>query len=165
MTNIYIELPLIFNIPLKVVLFENIAILLTLNVVNPDTFNDDKQVELFCKVVLPVTYKLPNAVLLNNVVDVALRLDIFNVEFVDNEFKLLNIVVLVAFKLFIPNIELVDNEFKLLNIVVLVAFKLFIDNVEFVDNAFKLLNIVVDVAFKLFLIVSPLIYPCALDHF
>jgi hypothetical protein len=28
----------------------------------PLTFNDDKQVELFCKVVFPVTYKEPNAV-------------------------------------------------------------------------------------------------------
>ena len=111
------------------------------NVVVPDTFNDDTQVELFCKVVLPVTCKLPNAVLLNNVVDVALRLDILNVEFVDNEFKLLNIVVDVAFKLFIPNIELVDNEFKLLNIVVDVAFKLLIDNIELVDNEFKSVKI------------------------
>ena len=31
------------------------------------------------------------------------------------------------------NIELVDNEFKLLNIVVDVLFKLLIDNFEFVD--------------------------------
>jgi hypothetical protein len=63
-------------------------------------------------VVTPVTYKELNAVLLNNVVDVALRLDILNVEFVDNEFKLLNIVVLVALKFFIDNIELrkQDNE-------------------------------------------------------
>jgi len=106
-------------------------------VVVPLTFNDDKQVELFCKVVLPVTYKVLNAVLLNMVVDVALRLDIFNVEFVDNEFKLLNIVVDVAFKLFILNIEFVDNAFKLLNIVVLVAFKLFIFNIEFVERKFK----------------------------
>jgi hypothetical protein len=82
-------------------------------VVVPLTFNDDTQVELFCKVVLPVTYKVPNAVLLNIVVDVAFKLFIFNIEFVDNEFKLnlLNIVVLVAFKLFIYlMIEFVEKE-------------------------------------------------------
>ena len=107
------------------------------NVVVPLTFNDDTQVKLFCKVVFPVTCKLLNAVLLNNVVDVALRLDILNVEFVDNEFKLLNIVVDVAFRLDIFNVEFVDNEFKLLNIVVDVAFKLDIFNVEFVDKLFK----------------------------
>jgi hypothetical protein len=51
----------------------------------PLTFNDDTQVELFCKVVFPVTHKEPNAVLLCNDVDVALRLDILNVEVLDNE--------------------------------------------------------------------------------
>ena len=45
----------------------------------------------------------------------------------------------VAFKLLIDNIEFVDNAFKLLNIVVDVAFKLFIDNVELVDKLFKLI--------------------------
>ncbi len=40
----------------------------------PLTFNDDKIVVLFCKVVLPVIYKLENDVLLNIVVVVALIL-------------------------------------------------------------------------------------------
>ena len=48
---------------------------------------------------------------------------------------------------FIYNVELVDNEFKLFKIVVEVAFILFIDNAELVDNEFKLLNMVVDVVF------------------
>ena len=43
-------------------------------------------------------------------------------------FKLLNIVVEVAFKLLIDNVEFVDKLFKLVNIVVYVAFKLFIAN-------------------------------------
>jgi hypothetical protein len=51
--------------------------------------------------------------------------------------------VLVAFKLLIFNVDCVDNEFKLLNIVVLVAFKLLIFNVDCVDNEFKLLLILV----------------------
>ncbi len=34
----------------------------------------------------------------------------YNVEFVDNEFKLLNILVLVEFKLSIDYVELVDNK-------------------------------------------------------
>jgi hypothetical protein len=38
----------------------------------------------------------------------------------------LNIVIDVAFKLLIDNVEFVDNEFKLLNIVVDVLFKLLI---------------------------------------
>ena len=67
----------------------------------PLTFNDDKQVELFCKVVLPVTYKEPNEVLLNIVVDVAFKLLIDNIELVDNELRLLNIVVDVALRLLI----------------------------------------------------------------
>ncbi len=49
--------------------------------------------------------------------DVAFKLLIFNIEFVEILFKLLNIVVDVAFKLLIDNTELVDNEFKLVNIV------------------------------------------------
>ena len=107
------------NVDKHVVTFANVVVPLTFkddkwvdkpwNVVVPLTFNDDTQVELFCKVVLPVTYKVPNAVLLNNVVDVALRLDILNVEFVDNEFKLLNIVVDVAFKLDIFNLPTIPN--------------------------------------------------------
>ena len=46
--------PVTFNVPLIVVLFDNLVV--------PDTFNDDKQVEFFCKVVLPVTYKELNEV-------------------------------------------------------------------------------------------------------
>ena len=46
-------------------------------------------------------------------------------------------VVEVAFKLLIDNIEFVDKLFKLLNIVVDVVFKLLIDNIEFVDKLVK----------------------------
>ena len=101
------------------------------NVVYPDTFNDDNNVDAL------ETNKLEKLVLLNIDVDVAFKLFMDNVELVDNDVKLLNIVVDVAFILLIDNIELVDNEVKLLNIVVDVAFKLLIDNVELVDNEFK----------------------------
>jgi len=89
-------------------------------IILPTTFN-----ELFMVDALE-TNKLVKLVLLNNVVDV-------------------------AFKLLIDNIDDVDKLFKLLNIVVDVVFKLFIDNIEFVDKLFKLLSIVVDVALKLFI--------------
>ncbi len=58
-----------------------------------------EKVELFCFVV-------------NNVDDVAFKLLIDNIEFVDKLFKRLNMVVDVAFKLLIDNIELVDKLFK-----------------------------------------------------
>jgi hypothetical protein len=45
--------------------------------------------------------------------NVACKFVIFNLEYVDIEFKLLNVVVDVVFKLFIDKIELVDNEFFL----------------------------------------------------
>ncbi len=61
------------------------------------------------------TSKLENLALLNIVVDVACRFDIFNDEFVDKLFRLLNIIVDAAFKLFIDKIEQLDNEFKLLD--------------------------------------------------
>ena len=72
---------------------------------------------------------------MNIVVLVAFKLLIYNVELVDNEFKLLNVVVDVAFKLLAYNVELVDNEFELVSIVLLeVAFRLFIDSVELDQN-------------------------------
>jgi hypothetical protein len=109
----------------------------------PNIFNDDNNVDA------PETYKLVKLVLLNIVVDVACKFDIFNDEYVDKLFKfvivelpvkafiIFNNVVDVEFKLFIDNIVDVDKVFKLLNIVVLVAFKLFIDNIEDVDKLYK----------------------------
>ena len=82
---------------------------------------------------------------LKNVVLVALILLIFNIEFVDNEFKLENIVDDVALILFIDVVWPFTNP----NNVVLVALILFIDSTELVDNEFKLENIVDVVAFKL----------------
>ena len=61
------------------------------NVVVPDTFNDDNNVDAL------LTYKLEKLVLLNNEVDVAFKLLINKIELVDNEFKLVNIVVDVVF--------------------------------------------------------------------
>jgi hypothetical protein len=98
------------------------------NVVVPDTFKDDNNVEL------PETTNLLKFVLFNNVVDVAFKLLIDNIEFVDKLFKLLNIVVDVVFKLFTDNVELVDKPLTYPNIVVDVVFKLFTDNVELLIN-------------------------------
>ncbi len=75
-------------------------------IILPTTFNDDDNVDAL------ETSKLEKLVLLNIVVDVACRFDIFNDKFVDNEFKLLNVVVDVAFKLLIDKIELVDKLFR-----------------------------------------------------
>ena len=104
-----------FNDDIHVVLFDN--------VVNPDTFNDDNNVDEL------ETNKLVKFVLL-------FKLFIDNVEFVDKLFKLLNIVVDVAF------ILLIDVVWPFINpkYVVDVAFKLFIDNIEFFDKLFKLLK-------------------------
>jgi hypothetical protein len=74
------------------------------NVVEPDTFNDDIHVVELFNVVVPDTFKLLMLLMLmdllnylmiyvNNVVDVAFKLVIDNVELVDNEFKLLKMVV------------------------------------------------------------------------
>ena len=46
----------------------------------------------------------------------------------------------VAFKLLIDNIEFVDKLFKLLNIVVDVVFKLLIDNIDDVEKLLKLVK-------------------------
>jgi hypothetical protein len=54
----------------------------------------------------------------------------------DNEFKLLDIVVDVAFKLLIFNLGFVEILFELLNIVVDVAFKLLIFDIEFAEMLF-----------------------------
>ena len=124
----------------------------------PVIFNDDNNVDAL------ETNKLEKLVLLNIVVDVACKFDIFNAEYVDKLFKfvivelpvkefiIFNNVVDVALillidnvelvdKLLIDNVELVDNEFKLLKIVVDVVLILLIDNIEFVDKLFKLLLI------------------------
>ena len=60
--------------------------------------------------------------LLNIVVLVAFKLDIFKVEFVDSEFKF----VFILDKPVFPNAEFVERQFKLFNKVVLVALRLFI---------------------------------------
>ena len=122
----------------------------------PVIFNDDNNVDAL------ETNKLEKFVLLNIVVDVDCKFDIFNAEYVDKLFKfvivelpvkefiIFNNVVDVLFKLLIDNIELVDKLFKLvnkkpvslanwfilLNNVVDVEFNLLIDNVELVDNEF-----------------------------
>ena len=88
-------LPTTFNVEFIVVAL--------FNVVFPETFNDDNNVDEL------LTYKLVKLVLLNILVDVAFKLLIDNIELVDNEFKLLNVVVEVVFKLLILNIELVYN--------------------------------------------------------
>jgi hypothetical protein len=90
------------------------------NVVVPDTFKDDNNVEL------PETTNLLKFVLFNNVVDVAFKLLIDNIEFVDK-----------LFKLFTDNVELLDKPLTYPNNVVDVAFKLFTDNVELVDKLIK----------------------------
>ena len=79
------------------------------NVVNPDTFNDDNNVDWLD------TIKFVKFVLLNIVVDVLFKLLIDNIEFVDKLFKLLKVVVHVASKLLINNLELVEKLFKILN--------------------------------------------------
>ncbi len=111
-----IVVPDTYNDLFIVVLFDN--------VVKPDIFNDDVHVALLCSVVVPDTYhelfivvlfdnvvkpdifnddntvdapetnKLVKLVLLNNAVDVAFKLSIFNLLYVDNEFELLKIVVI-----------------------------------------------------------------------
>ncbi len=53
-------------------------------VVDPETFKVDTHVDA------PDTYKLVKLVLLNNDVDVAFKLSIFNFEYVEILFKLLN---------------------------------------------------------------------------
>ena len=88
-----------------------------LNVVIPDTFNDDLHVVALFNVAFPDIFN-----------------DDMNVDALETN-KLEKLVLL--FKLVIDNIELVDNEFKLLNIVVDVLFKLFIDKIEFVDKLLK----------------------------
>jgi len=116
--SIIVVVPLTLKLPIIFILFK---------VDCPETFKDDNNVDE------PETNRLLKFVLLKIAVDVAFKLFIDNVEFVDNEFKLLNVVVDVAFKLFIDNVELVEYEFKLLNIVVDVAFKLLINNLELVE--------------------------------
>ena len=96
----------------------------------PVIFNDDNNVDAL------ETNKLEKLVLLNIVVDVACKFDIFNAEYVDKLFKFVIV-------------ELPVNEFIIFNNVVDVAFKLLIDNIELVEKLFKLLKIVVDVLFKL----------------
>jgi hypothetical protein len=86
---------------------DELIVVALFNVVFPDTFNDDNNVDA------PETYKLVKLVLLKISVDIAFKLLIDKIEKVDNEFKLLNVVVDVAFKLLIDKIEKVDNEFKL----------------------------------------------------
>jgi len=112
----------------------------------PVIFNDDNNVDAL------ETNKLEKLVLLNIVVDVACKFDIFNAEYVDKLFKfvivelpvkefiIFNNVVDVALILLIDNVELVDKLFKLLNIVVDVLLLLLIDNIELVDKLFKLVN-------------------------
>ncbi len=90
------------------------------NVVDPETFKVDTHVDA------PDTYKLVKFVLLNNDVDVAFKLSIFNFEKVEILFKLVKMVVDVVFKLLMLKTELDDNEFKFVNMVVDVAFKLLI---------------------------------------
>ena len=70
---------------------------------------------------------------MNNVVDVAFKLLIDNVELVDRLFKLVSIVVDVKFKLLID----VVCPLTKFNNVVDVVFKLLIDNVELVEKLFK----------------------------
>jgi hypothetical protein len=123
-----------------------LKVIILFNVVVPDTFNDDKHVVKLFNVVVPITdnddnnvdapatYKLVKLVLLNNVVDVAFKLLIDNVELVDKLFKLLKIVVDVVFKLLIDNLEFVEKLFKLLKMVVDVACRLVIFNTEYVDK-------------------------------
>ncbi len=72
----------------------------------------------------PTHIRSRKLVLLNNVVYIAFKVLIDNVEFVDNEFRL-------------DKVELPVKEFIILNNVVDVAFKSLIDNVQFVDKLFK----------------------------
>ena len=169
---IHCEVPDIkFKLPL---LSKLNCVVLYFNVIVFDVFKKGfENVKLFCfpdnvlntdkpdVFISPTTLNELKLVLLNIVVDVACKFDIFNAEYVDKLFKfvivelpvkefiIFNNVVDVAFNLLIDNVELVDKLFKLLNIVVDVLFKLLIDNIELVDNEFKLLNVVVDVLFKL----------------
>ena len=113
----------------------------------PVIFNDDNNVDAL------ETIKLEKLVLLNIVVDVACKFDIFNDEYDDklfrfvivelpvNEFIIFNNVVDVEFKLLIDKVDDDDKLFKLLKILFDVLFKLLIDNTEFVDKLFKLLLI------------------------
>ncbi len=83
------------------------------NVVTPETFNDDIHVVTLFHLVVPATFhddknvdapetnKLVKLVLLNIVVDVNCKFEMFKFVNVDNEFKSLNIVVDVLSKLLI----------------------------------------------------------------
>ncbi len=96
-----------------------------------------EKVKLFCFV-------------LNIVVDVACKFDIFNdendekffklviVELPVNEFIIFNNVVDVTFKLLIDHIDDYDKLFIILKILFDALFKLLIDNTEFVNKLFKL---------------------------
>ncbi len=110
---------------------DELTVVALFNVVDPETFKVDTHVDA------PDTYTLVKLVLLNNDVDVAFKLSIFNFEKVEILFKLLNNVVDVAFKLSIFNFEKVEILFRLLKMVVDVAFKLSIFNFESVDKLLK----------------------------
>ncbi len=77
--------PLTFN--------DELIVVALFNVVVPDTFNVDINVDA------PETNKLVKLVLFNIVVDVDCKFEMFKFEYVDNEFKLLNIDVDVKCKL------------------------------------------------------------------
>ena len=115
-------------------------------IILPVIFNDEFIVDA------PETNKLVKFVLFNNDVDVAFKLLIDKVEFVDKLFKLVNIVYEVLFRLVIDKVDALDKLFKLVNIVVDVLFKLLIDKVEFVDKLFKFVFVAYTVKSGLFVI-------------
>ncbi len=96
-------------------------VLLLFNVVNPETFNDDNNVELLFNVVNPLTFKDDNNVLeVFNVVDPdTFKLISLNDEKVVEPFIYPNILVGVLFKSLIYNIDVVDKLFSLFSLLVI----------------------------------------------
>ena len=85
---LHIVLPLIFN--------DDTHVVILFNVVVPEIYNDDTNVVALCNLDVPDTFKLlvfnvlglvKLFMYVNNVVDVAFKLSIFNLLYVDNEFK------------------------------------------------------------------------------